>query len=294
MPIEEINSDVHFHKSLEFLRLSHYQSALESIDLAIANNCSNNFYRFQKIKILFVAQMFSQCADYINQNLKVLYTGSSLHIFSQVLYYYHASSGCSLASLEDLLLTHGIPCILASEYSVFIKEPHIDLRENILSAQGSDDYITCIDYCDLYLNKDSSNVEVYLIKAKCHCLLGEHDLAVCAYEQAIDLAPNTPTLYNELGTAMLTFENYPRAICCFEKALELDPSNTEFTNQLAEAFYRWKNYDRALLHFKKVLAQNPKCTETLLRIANIYEYINKPRKAKKYYKKITASHSITL
>lgn len=286
MSIEEINPGVHFHKSLEFLRLSNYDAALESINLAIASNNSKMFYMFQKVKILFVAQMFTQCSDYITQNLKTLYKDSPVYIFSQILYYYTTASTCLISELEDLLLANNIPTILAKEYPTFITIPHVDLLKKILSSKDANDDITCIDYCDLFLNKDTTNVTVYLIKARCHCLLGEEHLTIATYEKAINLALDLPSIYNELGAAMLTFENYPRAISCFEHALELDPSNNLFTAQLAESFFLWKKYDSALINFKKVLIQNPRCSETLLRIANIYEQMNKFKKAKRYYKKV--------
>ena len=286
MSIEEINSDTHFRKSLEFLRLSNYELALESIDLAITSSRSKDFYMFQKVKILFVAQMFAQCSAYITQNLSILYKQSPLYIFSQLLYYYQTSSGCLTSDLEDLLLTNSIPTILAKEYPVLISNPGTDLVEKILLSKEAQDYITCIDYCDLFLNKDTSNITVYLIKAKCHCLLGEHELGIPTYEKAIDLEPNVPAIYSELGNIMLEIENYPRAISYFQRALEVDPLNPNFSNQLAESFYLWKKYDSALINFKKSLTKNPGCPETLLRIANIYDQTNKPKKAKKYYKRV--------
>lgn len=286
MSIKEIHSDAHFHKSLEFLRLSNYQLALESIDLAITSSHSKDFYMFQKVKILFVAQMFAQCSDYITRNLTTLYKQSSLYIFSHLLYYHQASSGCLTPDLEDLLRTNSIPSILAKEYPLFLSNPDTELIEKILISKEAQDYTACIDYCNLFLNKDTSNITVYLIKAKCHCLLGAYDLGILTYEKAIDLEPKAPSIYNEIGTIMLEIENFSRAIFYFQKAHDLDPSSLYFSTQLAEGFYLWKKYDSALLNFKKVLTKNPRCSETLLRIADIYDQTNKPKKAKKYYKKV--------
>lgn len=288
MSIVEINPDTHFHKALEFLRLSNYQSALESINLAIICSLSKDFYMFQKVKILFVAQMFPQCSDYIAEHLKTLYQNSPLYIFSQILYYYQCSSNCSTLVLEDLLATNNIPSVLAHEFPFFINHPDINLLEKIISTKESNDYSTCIDYCDLLLNNDPSDLTVQLIKAKCHTLLGDYDLGISTYNHAITLSPNTPSIYSELGTVFLSLKEYPRAISYFEKALDLAPSNISLVNQLAESFYLWKKYDSALIYFKKILSVNPHCHETLLRIAATYEYTNRPKKAKKYYKKVLA------
>ncbi len=286
MSIKQINSDVHFCQSLEYLRLSNYQAAIESIDLAIAKDNDKDFYMFQKIKILFVAQMFSQCSDYISDNLLMLYQRSPLHIFAQVLYYYQTSSHCSVSIIEDVLLINSIPSILAHEYSFFINNPDIDLAENILQAKESDEYITCLDYCDLLLRKDRCNLTALLTKAQCHCLLGENDLGISTYDQAITVHPDVSSTYAQLGTVMLEQKNYSTAIHYLEHALDLDPSSNLVTAELAEAYYLWKKYDSALITFKKVLSYNPCSHTALLRVANIYEQINKPRRAKKYYKKV--------
>lgn len=284
--MEEISSTIHFKKSLEFLRLSNYQSAIESIGAAINNSTDKNFYMFQKIKILFVGQLFSECSDYIELNLIDLYKQSSLYIFSQVLYYYQTTSGCSTSDLEYLLLTNNIPSILANEYQIFINNPTLNLLEKIIFAEEANDYSLCVNYCDLLLKKDPTNITTCLIKAKCHCLLKDYDLGISTYKKAISLEPNVPSIYNELGNVMLGLNYYPEAISCFQDALDLDPSNSYFRTQLAEGFYLWKKYDSALINFKKVLAKKPGCPEVLLRIASTYEEIHKPRKAKRYYKKV--------
>lgn len=287
MCINEIHSDINFHKSLEFLHLSNYQSAMESIDLAITSNNYTSFYMFQKIKILFVAQKLSECSNYIIENLKYFYDHSSLSIFSKTLYYYQSCLGCSITSIEDLLLVHNIPAILAQEFPSFMDDTNIDLLKKITYTKECGEYLACIDYCDLVLSKDSSNLTAQLIKARCYCLLGDHYLGIYTYKQILNLKPNVSSIYAELGTVLFDLKYYPRSISYFKKALKLDPSNAYLLTQLAEGFYCWKEYDSALTYFKKALSINPDCNETLLRIATIYEQINKRRKAKKYYKKIS-------
>lgn len=286
MDIEMVSSDIYFRRSLASLSLSNYKSATESIDLAIENTSNKNYYMFQKIKILFVAKNFDQCANYILKNFKALYFHSSLHVFSKILYYYQVSSGSFDSSLEVLLIKNDIPAILAQEYTSFIDNQDINLLEKIVYYKEAEDCLTCIDYCNLLLKEDRFNMTVHLIKARCYCLLGEKDLGIEAYEAAINLDSSAHSIYNELGTAMISYKQYPKAISCFQKALDLDSSNIEYRSQLAEGYYLWKKYDSALINFKKVLKKKPQCIETLLRTANTYEQIHKPKKAKKYYKRV--------
>lgn len=286
MILRESNPDLYFQASLIYLRLSYYQLAIESIDLAILNSGDNNFYVFQKIKILFVAKMFTECTNYIEDNIITLYTNSSLYIFSQILHYYQTSSGGSISSLKNLLIINHIPSVLADELNAFINTPNINLLENIINAQETGDYTRCIDYCVLLLGKDASNITVYLIKARCYCLLDQHDLGIATYREAITLQPNVASIYSELGNVMLDLKYYSKAIHYFQRALDLDAASPKLLVQLGEGYFLWKKYDSALIHFKKALVKTPGCNETLLDIANTYDQMNQPKKARKYYTKV--------
>lgn len=282
----DTNSVTYFNKSLESLNLLNFEAAINFIDLAITNAVKKDFYMLQKTKILFVANLLLKCSDYILENILYFYQHSPLHIFSQILYYYQTSSGCSTLSLQELLTQNNIPSILANEYSSFIDNPNVDLLEKAIYAKENNSYLTCIHYCDLLLKQDPSNISIYLMKAKCQHLLGEHNIAIDTYKEILSLQPNLVPIYHDLGIIMMELKRYPEAISCFQQATVLDPSKVDYITQLAEAFYQWRKYDSALTNFKKALAKKPSCSEILLRIADTYNQTNKPKKAKKYYKKV--------
>lgn len=279
------DENIYFKKSLISLQISNYNSAINYIDKAIATSKNKSFYRFQKIKILYVAKMYDECAKYIESQLMDLYKNSSLHIFCQIIRYFKESTNCSTSDLENLLKKNNIPLVLASDFKLFIKKANLNLFQHVLYLNESNDYSKCIGYCDLVLDKDHFNITCYLIKARCYCLLDCYDLAISTYEKVLILESDTASIYNEFATVLMNLKQYPKAIAVFESALKLEPSNSHLINQLAECYYLWKKYDSALIYFKKSLRKNPRCTETLLRIASLYEETNSPKKAKRYYKK---------
>ena len=283
MILREIDSDTYFQESLASLRLSKYDEAVKSIDLAILNSSNKNFYMFQKAKILFVARMFAKCSHYIEDNLISFYDNSSRYIFSQILYYYQAATDCPISHLSHLLVTHDIPSILAHIYKEFINNPKINLLEIIIYSQEAGDYPSCIDYCELLLSKDPSNTTAHLIMARCYCLLGQYDAGITTYRNIIRLHPDVPSIYIELGKVMAGLKHYREATHYFEKALDIDPSNPELMTQLGDGYLLRRKYDRALASFKQALSKKPDCPETLLRIASTYDRTDRPRRAKKYY-----------
>jgi len=280
-----INENMYFKNSLKFLQASNYNTAIKYIDKAINTSENKSFYKFQKIKILYVAKMYDECSNYIESQLTDLYKNSSLHIFCQIVHYFKESTNCSANDLEILLNKNGIPFVLASDFNLFIKKANLNLLQQVVYLKENNDYSRCIGYCDLVLDKDHFNITCYLIKARCYYLLEYYDLAISTYEKVLIIEPDTSSIYNEFATILMDLKQYPKAITALESALELEPSDYYLINQLAECYYLWKKYDSALIYFKKNLRKNPNCTETLLRIANLYEETNKPKKAKKYYKK---------
>lgn len=286
MNLKESNPDLYFQDSLDSLRISDYEAAIESINLALTSSNNKSYYMFQKIKILFLAKRFINCANYIENHLVRLYESGSLYIFAQILHYYQSSLNCPSSYLKNLLIINNIPSILADDLEIFLNNPKLDLLDIISSSEEDGDYEICIDYCILLLSKEPHHITAYLTKARCHYLIGQEEFCISTYRQAIDLKPDVPFIYSELGNVMIDLKRYPEAIHYFQKAHELDPSKAEFMTQLAEAYFSWRKYDSALMNFKKALPKTADSGEILLRIADTYEQINKPKKAKKYYNKV--------
>lgn len=67
------------------------------------------------------------------------------------------------------------------------------------------------------------------------------------------MTPNNPYLLNSLGLAYMGKKRDDLAVSAFEKALDLKPDYTEALNNLGAAFLRQKKWDQAILAFEKVL-----------------------------------------
>ena len=286
MDLLEGNLNNYFNMSLKSLRLLDFESAINFVDLAITHSNQKEFYRFQKVKILFIACSYQKCSRYIEANLTYFYKYCSLNIFSLILYYYQQSCKCSTSCLGQLLIQNHIPCVLAYEYTSILNKEEVNFLEQATDALQEDDYTTCIDLCDIILKQKQPPISAYLMKAKSHQILKQYDLAIMTYKKALILQPNLASIYYNLGLIMIALKQYAKAISYSQQALRIEPSNIVYGSLLAESFYKWRKYDSALISFKKLIKQNPNHTEAYLRIADIYNARQKPKKAKKYYKRL--------
>jgi tetratricopeptide (TPR) repeat protein len=74
----------------------------------------------------------------------------------------------------------------------------------------------------------------------------QYQYAITALEQVIDIVPNMPEAYVNLGYAYLGLELYPTAKSAFEKAIDLRVSQANAYYGLASALDGEKDYEAAL------------------------------------------------
>ncbi len=79
----------------------------------------------------------------------------------------------------------------------------------------------------------------YSILGNCLLSTGDHEKALKAFQKGIDITPDYPDLYNDLGTIYMVLERCRDAVLSFEKAVSLN-----------------KYYQAAILNLAVALAQN--------------------------------------
>ena len=94
----------------------------------------------------------------------------------------------------------------------------------------------------------------------------------------VELDPNNPKAYFELGRQYFECEKYTEAIEAFEKSLKLDPNQSLSRFDLAVSY--WKNGEpaRAKRILKELVAQNPSAN-ALTMLGIVYMEIDEPDKA---------------
>ncbi len=102
---------------------------------------------------------------------------------------------------------------------------------------------------------------------------GQVDEAIKLYYKALQIRPNLPQAYNQLGLAMLDKGNDKEAIACFQKAIELTKNNranrkkaevfAKANYNLANTLRKKQRFEEALLYYNKALEITPNDVDTL-------------------------------
>ncbi len=92
--------------------------------------------------------------------------------------------------------------------------------------------------------------------------------AAIALQQLIELEPDVPDHYNNLGTIWLQVGDDNAAIDCFQSALQLDPLNTDFLNDLLPKLTVNKQWDQVIAICIHALQVHPIWDQGFLYLGN--------------------------
>jgi Flp pilus assembly protein TadD len=76
--------------------------------------------------------------------------------------------------------------------------------------------------------------------------------------KALDLDPNNPKVYNNLGVCLLEQERFQQAVVYLNKALQIDPEHIEARYNLAMSLWGLGKTEEAIGQYYHVLQLKPK------------------------------------
>jgi tetratricopeptide (TPR) repeat protein len=94
--------------------------------------------------------------------------------------------------------------------------------------------------------------------------LKEYSNARAKFEQAVQLAPNSPEAWNMLGYTRRKLGEYDSALQAYDKSLSLKPSYAEAIEYRGEAYLRLKRLDDAKQAYLDLFAGNRELADKLL------------------------------
>ena len=75
---------------------------------------------------------------------------------------------------------------------------------------------------------------------------GLKEVAIKHFRKAIELRPDHPHAFNNLGTALIDISEYQEAISNLKKAIELQPDYAEAYNNLGNVYKEMEEYNMAI------------------------------------------------
>ncbi|CAM3323610.1 Beta-barrel assembly-enhancing protease [Flavobacterium longum] len=115
---------------------------------------------------------------------------------------------------------------------------------------------------DIALNTDAFQDSFYeALKQKG---IENYDRAVISLEKCLQLQPNNPVIFFELGKNYLKLKQYAKAYEYFDKAAQLDPKNRWYLQGMYDVCYETKDYNKAITIVEKLIPFKADYREDLL------------------------------
>ena len=129
--------------------------------------------------------------------------------------------------------------------------------------------------------------------------LGKYEESISAFQKSLQIVPSAQ-VYTNLATAYFYMKRYPEALPLFEKAVEMSPEDQSFMGNLADG-YRWAgNRDKAEATYEKAISLayeqlrvNPRDADVVGQLALYYAKKGDPLQAKEFVKKARESTAPT-
>lgn len=124
-------------------------------------------------------------------------------------------------------------------------------------------------------------------------MLGNKEAASEQFQKALQINPNSATIWFELALIRESQQNYSEALQFAEKAVELDPKNKWYLLLLADYYKKTRNYDDASKIYEKLIGINPEAIENYYELASVYIMQNNLKKAISVYDGLEKKYGVT-
>ena len=114
-----------------------------------------------------------------------------------------------------------------------------------------------------------------------YLLLGQWDLAVNCFQMAVgDILYRTPHFaYNNMGLAYIKNEQYQKAIASFRKALKAAPSYSPARTNMGIALERMNRWEEAMDAYKNAISVDPEYPASHFHLGRLYMRFNRNAEA---------------
>jgi len=126
-----------------------------------------------------------------------------------------------------------------------------------LADPKTDDLGRAAAACEDLLTADRTNSGIIFLLGTVYMKVGKFGIAENLFQRAIQLSPDAPEVYNNLGFICHSEGRVEEATVAFNRCLELQPDNVEAMSNLASVFVNNGTPQRALDACDQVLAADP-------------------------------------
>ena len=133
-----------------------------------------------------------------------------------------------------------------------------------------------------------NNPEAYYNMGKVFQDQGKLEEAIDAYRKAFSLKPDYADAYNNMGNAFKNLGNLEKAIEAYSKAISIQPNYANAYNNIGNAFQGQGKLEKAIGIYKQALSLRPDYAEAYYNMGNAFKEQGKLAESIKAYKKAIA------
>lgn len=153
-----------------------------------------------------------------------------------------------------------------------------------VSAYLLEDYDLSRKMIDQLLNTAGENPLFLILSGNIHEAQQAPDKAIGEYKKAINLAPDNPEAYNNLGVAYKNSGDFAKAEVAFLQAAELAPERPDISYNLGNLFKKSGSTESAEKWYRRSIEQDPSYIRSYNNLGTIYEQSNDYEKAEEVYR----------
>ena len=159
------------------------------------------------------------------------------------------------------------------------------LLDKALQLHRSEKFIDAISIYKKLLEKNSKDASVLFLYGTAEYQLGNRLEGIALIYQSLQIEPNNPDGYNNIGNALKDMNQFEEAINCYDLAIGLRPNYAHALNNKGVALKELSRFDEAINCYRDAIKFKPDYAEPHNNIANIYATQNKTDEALELYDK---------
>ncbi len=160
-----------------------------------------------------------------------------------------------VSGVSALMRKQGAVQTLASAGGQRLDEAETDKLNQAWEAMRKKDWSAATKALTELRKTQPDNPAVWYALGYLHRLLGNDDMAIEHYKQAIALKPDYADAYVSMGCAYVRLKRYDDAIAACKQGIALDPNDFIAHSSLGGVYLILNRYDEAIAEYKQSIAQ---------------------------------------
>ncbi|WP_010167837.1 tetratricopeptide repeat protein [Candidatus Epulonipiscium viviparus] len=160
--------------------------------------------------------------------------------------------------------------------------PSKDYEDLMYSNFANSEFQEALNNSLLYLQHNSTTLEILLLQSRCYNQLGEILNSLKKYQEIIELYPNCKDAYLELSVIFYKIGNYKIVIPLLVKAISLGHSENICLEIIADCYFHMSQFDQAANIFIKAIDFSEHKQLVYRNIAECYLHLGNDDLADKY------------